>query len=135
MDSPSADDRIERCSSGSTRWRRFLAVLAILAILGIGAWAGRDWLLLSAAELWVVSDPVGPADAAAVFGGGITDRPFAAAQYYRQGLVRKILISNARQGPAEKLGVVMSDTAASEAVLVKLGTPASAIETFGHDLE
>jgi hypothetical protein len=135
MDSPSADDRIERCSSGSARWLRFLAVLAILAILGIGAWVGRGWLLLSAAELWVVSDPIGSADAAAVFGGGITDRPFAAAQYYRQGLVRKILISNVRQGPAEKLGVVISDTAASEAVLVRLGTPASAIEIFGHDLE
>jgi hypothetical protein len=50
-------------------------------------------------------------------------------------LVGKILISNVRQGPAEKLGVVISDTAASEAVLVRLGTPASAIETFGHDLE
>jgi uncharacterized SAM-binding protein YcdF (DUF218 family) len=88
-------------------------------VLGTGAWAGRDWLLLSAADLWIVSDPIGPADAVAVFGGGLADRPFAAAQYYHQGLVKKILV----------------DLAESEAVLLELGIPASAIETFGNELK
>src|SRR5438874_4209094 len=101
------------------------AVFVVAAALGIGAWVGRDWLLLSAADLWIVSDPIGPADAVAVFGGGIEDRPFAAAQYYRQGLVKKVLVSN---------GVVMSDVAANEGVLLELGVPASAIEIFGDAL-
>jgi uncharacterized SAM-binding protein YcdF (DUF218 family) len=123
-----------RCSCGSKQWRRLLAAFAVVAVLGTGAWIGREWLLLSAADLWIVSDPIGPADAVAIFGGGIRDRPFAAARYYQQGLVDKILVSNGRQSPAEKLDVVMSDVAVTEGVLVKLGVPKSAIETFGTDL-
>jgi uncharacterized SAM-binding protein YcdF (DUF218 family) len=108
-----------RSLRSSKRRRRLLAVLAVVAMLGIGTWVGRDWLLLSAANLWIVSDPIGPADAVAVFGGGIADRPFAGAQYYRQGLVKKILI----------------DLPDSEAVLLELGIPSSAIETFGSGLK
>src|SRR5882724_3332247 len=99
------------------------AVFVVVAALGTSAWVGREWLLLSAADLWIVSDPIGPADAVAVFGGGIEDRPFAAANYYRQGLVKKVLVSN---------GVGMSEVAATEGALVKLGVPASAIEVFGN---
>ena len=89
-----------------------------MAALGIGAWADREWLLRSVADLWIVSDPIGPADAVAVFGGGLADRPLAAAQYYRQGLVKQVLV----------------DLAESEAVLLELGIPADAIATFGDDL-
>src|SRR5882724_10468226 len=88
------------------------AAFVVVAALGTGAWVGREWLLLSAANLWIVSDSIGPADAVVVIGGGIENRPFAAAQYYRQGLVTKILVSS---------GVVMSDVAATERALVKLG--------------
>jgi uncharacterized SAM-binding protein YcdF (DUF218 family) len=105
-------------SCGCTRPRRILAVLAVASVLGISAWADREWLLRSLADLWIVSDPIGPADAVAVFGGGHPARPLAAAQYYRQGLVKKILV----------------DLPASEAVLLELGIPGSAIETFGNDL-
>src|SRR5215813_5883584 len=66
---------------------------------------------------WMVA-PLGPADAVAVFGGGVADRPFVAAQYYRQGWVTKILV----------------DETDSEAVLLKLGIPENAIETFGRAL-
>jgi uncharacterized SAM-binding protein YcdF (DUF218 family) len=106
---------------------------AVLAAVGIGAWADREWLLRSTADLWIVSDPLGPADAVAVFGGGVADRPFAAARYYRQGLVTKVLVSDDRQVPAENAGIITSELAA-KAVLLKLGTPESAIETFGHAL-
>ena len=117
-----------RClRSSSKRRRRLLAVFAVMAVLGSGAWVGRGWLLLAAADLWIVSDPIAPADAVAIFGGGIQDRPFAAAQYYRQGLVKKVLVSNAG-------GVFMPYVAATEGILLKLGVPASAIETFGKDL-
>ena len=30
---------------------------------------GPEWLLRSAGDLWIVSDPLGPADAVAIFGG------------------------------------------------------------------
>ena len=111
-----------------------MAAFAVLVVLGTGAWVGCDWLLRSAADLWIVSDPIGPADAVAVFGGGPADRPFAAAEYYRRGLVKKILVSNGRQSPAEKLDLRTSEVARTEGVLRELGVPASAIETFGDDL-
>lgn len=95
-----------------------LVAFAVVAALGIGAWAGREWLLRSAADLWIASDPLGPADAVAVLGGGVADRPFAAAQYYRQGWVTKILV----------------DELDSKAALLKLGVPESAIEIFGQAL-
>jgi len=97
---------------------RILVVFTAVAPLVIGGWAGREWLLRSVADQWIVSDSLGPADAVAVFGGGVADRPFAAAQYYRQGWVTKILV----------------DEPDSKAVLLKLGTPEGAIETFGHAL-
>ena len=115
--------------------RRFLALLAFLVVLGTGTWFARDWLLRRAADLWIVSDPVGPADAVAVFGGGVEDRPFAAAEYYKEGLVKKVLISNAYEGPAEKLGAVTPDAEANREALLKLGVPKSAIETFGSNLK
>lgn len=110
----------------------------MFAILFVGgataAWLGRASLLQAAANWWVVSDPVEPADAAAVFGGGLDDRPFAAAKYYKEGLVKRIALSNIGESPAEKLGIEMSHTAANRAVLLKLGVPEDAIAVFGENL-
>jgi uncharacterized SAM-binding protein YcdF (DUF218 family) len=97
---------------------RRLVVFPAVALLAIGAWTGREWLLRSVADQWIVSDSLGSADAVAVLGGGVADRPFAAAQYYQQGWVTKILV----------------DEPDSKAVLLKLGVPEGAIEIFGQAL-
>jgi uncharacterized SAM-binding protein YcdF (DUF218 family) len=114
--------------------RRF--VIVVLAIIGAGAvgWIEHTLLLQSVADAWIVSDPIAPADAVAVFGGGLEDRPFAAAAYYREGLVKRVLVSNSQVGPAEHLGVWPTHVAATREILFKLGVPESAIETFGDDL-
>jgi hypothetical protein len=91
-------------------------------------------LLRSVVDLWIVSDPIGPADAVAVFGGGLAYRPLAAAQYYREGLVNRVLVSNNHQTPPESPKTLVSDAAVTKETLVELGVPASAIETFGKDL-
>lgn len=83
------------------------------------------------AELWIVSDTVTKADAAVVLGGGLEDRPFAAAELYQKGLVKKILISQVDEDRVASIGVVVSHTELNREVLLKLGVPASAIETFG----
>jgi uncharacterized SAM-binding protein YcdF (DUF218 family) len=114
--------------------RALVAALAVTAILGCAGWFARAPLLHSLATAWVVSDPVGPADAAAVLGGGLEDRPFAAAEYYREGLVKKIIVTNVPEGPAEQLGVSPTQTALNTAMLVKLGVPAQAIVTIGNGL-
>src|SRR5205807_2086137 len=100
--------------------RRVLAVLILVAAVCAGAWGGREWLLRSAANLWIVSDPIETADAVAIFGGGLPSRPFAAAEYYRRGLVKKVLVAGVSENPAERLGAVVSETERNSAVLVKL---------------
>jgi uncharacterized SAM-binding protein YcdF (DUF218 family) len=111
-----------------------LALLALIVVLGAAAWFGRAPLLRSAADLWIVSDPVAPADAVAIFGGGLEYRPFAAAEYYRRGLARKILLSNIGSSRAERLGVLESHVEHNRKVLLKLGVPETDIETFGSAL-
>jgi len=112
--------------------RMMFLLLAGVFALGAAAWFARRPLLCGAANIWIVSDPVQSADAVAVFGGGVADRPFAAASYFKEGLVKKILLSNDSVGPAAELDAIRSDTAANRNVLRKLGVPESAIETFGY---
>jgi uncharacterized SAM-binding protein YcdF (DUF218 family) len=114
--------------------RRAMVLCASVILLGAAAWFAREPLLRSAADLWIVSDQVGPADAVAIFGGGLEQRPFAAAAYYRQGLVTKILVTNIDSSPAERLGVLQSHVEANRRVLLKLGVPDAAIETIGNNL-
>jgi uncharacterized SAM-binding protein YcdF (DUF218 family) len=114
--------------------RGALGFLAVAVVLAVAAWYGREPLLRSAADAWIVSDQVGPADAVAVFGGGLEHRPFAAAMYYREGLTGKILLSNIGASRAEELGVLQSHVEANRRVLLKLGVPETAIETFGTGL-
>lgn len=98
------------------------------------AWLEREPLLRALAAWWIVSDPVEPADAVAVFGGGLQSRPFAAAAYYTQGLVKRVVISGVAESRAERIGAEIPHIAANRAVLLKLGVPESAIGVFGSNL-
>jgi uncharacterized SAM-binding protein YcdF (DUF218 family) len=95
------------------------------------AWAARAPLLRGAADLWIGSDPLTPADVAVVLGGGIDVRPFAAAELYHKGLVKKVLVSQVTDGRAVAIGAQPGHTEVNRQVLLKLGVPADAIETFG----
>jgi uncharacterized SAM-binding protein YcdF (DUF218 family) len=114
--------------------RGALVLCALLVLLGAATWFERGPLLRSVADLWIVSDQVGPADAVAIFGGGLEQRPFVAAAYYRQGLVRKILVTNIGSSPAERLGVLQSHVETNRRVLLELGVPDAAIESIGSNL-
>jgi hypothetical protein len=118
--------------SRGAAWRRVvLPLFALTAALTWGVWSERAAILRGGADLWIVADEPAPADAVAVFGGGLEYRPFAAADYYRSGLVPKVLVSNVGSSPAERLGIFKSHVEANIEVLRKLGVPATAIETFG----
>jgi uncharacterized SAM-binding protein YcdF (DUF218 family) len=123
-------------ATGSGRrpsWRTPVLVLAVLVALAGGAWIERLRLLQAAADLWIVSDPITKSDAAVVLGGGLETRPFAAADLYRRGLVREVLVSNVVPEPTDFLGVTANHTDLNIMVLEKLGVPAPAIDTFGKD--
>jgi uncharacterized SAM-binding protein YcdF (DUF218 family) len=130
-------DEIHPATCAAPRFRaakRALVIFSLLAAFCAAVWFGRETLLRGAAELWVVSDTVAPADAVAIFGGGLGVRPFAAAEYYKKGITNKILVSNVGLEKAELLGIVASHTALNRSVLLKLGVPETAIETFGFRL-
>src|SRR6516164_5614015 len=113
------------------RARRSIAAALIVAALAGLAWAERAFLLRWAADLWIVSDPLTPADVAVVLGGGLNVRPFAAAELYNNGLVKKVLVSQVADGRAVAIGAGLGHTESKRQVLLKLGVPADAIETFG----
>jgi uncharacterized SAM-binding protein YcdF (DUF218 family) len=109
--------------------------IAIAGILVVSGWGLRVPLLQSAARAWIVSDdPMQPADAIVLLGGGVDTRPFAAADLFRRGLAKQILLSDVRQSPVEKLGVIERHRDLNRDVLLKLGIPADAIAAFGHDV-
>jgi uncharacterized SAM-binding protein YcdF (DUF218 family) len=104
----------------------------VLATLCAAAWIEREALLRGAADLWIVSDPVTPADAVVVLGGGVDVRPFVAADLYTKGIVKKVLLSKVKEPPSVEIGAVTSDTEDERQVLLRLGVPEAAIETFGN---
>jgi hypothetical protein len=114
--------------------RRF-AVILMLALLVAGAWVERAPLLRGVADLWIVSDPLMPADVIAVLGGGLNERPFAAADLYRTGLAKRIVVSQVAQERYAKLGGIPGHTDLNRMVLLKLGVPEAAIATFGQGNE
>ena len=87
-----------RRSLGGARYRLplYLVIIILLAAMGAGGWLGRTALLQSAADLWVISDPITSADAVVVLGGGADVRPFVAADLYAKGLVHKVLVSQVK---------------------------------------
>jgi uncharacterized SAM-binding protein YcdF (DUF218 family) len=112
--------------------RRLGVLVLVLAGLGACTWLAREPLLRGLANLWIVSDDVTPADAVAVLGGQIEVRPFAAADLYRRGLVKKVLVSSNREGRAAVIGDAQGHAEANRHVLLKLGVPENAIEMFGQ---
>lgn len=122
---------MEGRSTFTTRLRRYFAIVLAFAIVCAVAWIWREQLLRGAANLWIVSDPITPADAVVVLGGGEDLRPFVAADLYAKGFARKVLLSQVRESPSVEIGALTSDTEDMHKVLLKLGIPDAAIETFG----
>jgi uncharacterized SAM-binding protein YcdF (DUF218 family) len=109
---------------------RYAAIIFVLASFATGGWLIREPLLLGAASLWIVSDPVSRATAIVVLGGGLETRPFVAAELWRRGLADKILISQGPEERAASVGSIPSHSELNRAILLKLGVPAGAIKTF-----
>jgi hypothetical protein len=97
--------------NGWIRRLRRLPVMLVFIALGVCIWSGREPILRGAAHLWIVSDPVTHADAAVVLGGGLGSRPFAAAELYKLGLVKKVLIFQVKEDRVADIGAVLGEWA------------------------
>src|SRR3974377_413787 len=111
--------------AGSTRKHSFFrpirALLLLWAVVS-GLWIERSALLRGMAKAWVVSDSITSSDVAVVLGGGLDTRPFAAAELYKEQLVRKVLISASITKRVPK-GIAPTDVQSTILVLKKLGLP------------
>jgi uncharacterized SAM-binding protein YcdF (DUF218 family) len=126
---------LETTATGRGYFRSAAWGLVVAALLmAYAAWAVRDHLLTGLADLWIVSDTLAPADVVVIFGGGLETRPFVAADYYKAGLVKGVLLSNVRSSRAEALGILPLHAELNRKVLLALGVPESAIQTFGSQL-
>jgi uncharacterized SAM-binding protein YcdF (DUF218 family) len=114
------------------RWQRFVWLALGLFGFAAGVWVGREPLLRGTAELWIVSDTIGPSDVVAVLGGGLETRPFVAAELYKEGLVKKILVSRVLEGRSSSIGAIPGHTELNLQVLHTLGVPDTAVDTFGQ---
>ena len=113
-------------------FNRRVAAILLLVLLVAGVWREHAALLRGAAELWIVSDPITPADAVVVLGGDLEVRPFVAAELYKQGLVPKVLVSRVPEGRSSTVGGIPGHSELNQMVLLKLGVPNAAIEMFGR---
>jgi uncharacterized SAM-binding protein YcdF (DUF218 family) len=115
-------------SARRRRWRRGLILLLALAlVVGLAAWA------LSGLGQWlIVADPLEPAQAIVVLGGGIPFRAMEAASLYQRGWAPQVWVTRAVD-PAEetalaRLGVeVVGEETYNRQVLERLGVPLEAI--------
>lgn len=94
---------------------------AATAVAAAGLWLLPGPVKRDVAAWWVVSEPPGPADIALVLGGLTPWRPRAAAELYRRGLVRRVLVAQTKPADAKR----------DWAVLLAAGVPAAAIAPFG----
>jgi len=70
------------------RGRRLLLAAVVFGLWGLVAWAAAKWL--------IVNSPLAPADVIVVLSGSAVyrERTQRAAEYYRQGLASRILLTN-----------------------------------------
>ena len=117
------------------RRRRVLRALFMLGVVAAAlgaAWMARAPLLRGAATLWAVSDDYTAADAVVVLGGGLESRPFAAADLYKRGLAKHVLVLDVWPGAAERLEIIPRQGILARDILLRIGIPAQAITVHGN---
>ena len=118
---PTRPSRLRQCL-----WR-LVVLLALAAVL----YAFRFPLMRGAAQAWIVGDPLLPADAVVVLGGGLDSRPFVAAEFHKRGLAPIVLLSAPEINPVAAMGLVKAEDVLAEEILHQLGVPKEAVQRFG----
>ena len=86
-------------------WLRRLAwAFGIGLLLLFGGYLFRAPLLTGLAGAWVVNDPVTKADAIVLLGGGLENRPFAAAKLFHDGVAPQIIYMDVQAQPGRGNG-------------------------------
>ena len=106
------------------RWlRRIGLLLAVFSALLLTGYVFRAPLLTGLARAWVVNQPVARADAIVVLGGGVENRPFAAARLFHDGVAPLILFMNVKSSAVQELGIVPSEAEQTRRILLSNNMP------------
>lgn len=126
-----AAPRVSTFLPASARLRIRHAVLTLPALVAAAAlWLFPSPFVRAAAAWWVVSDPLAPADAVLVLGGGYDRRPRAAAALYQRGLAKQVLIAQV----AQPTFGASPESRRSRGALIAAGVPPAAIAPFGNNV-
>jgi uncharacterized SAM-binding protein YcdF (DUF218 family) len=116
-------------------WLRRLAwLLAFCCALLLVGYVFRAPLLTGLAEAWVVNEPVAKADAIVILGGGLENRPFAAAKLFHDGVAPQILYMDVRLSPAEEMGVTLPEKEQTRRILLSNNVPEMAMTLIGTNV-
>lgn len=122
-------------SAKPRRWRHRLAwVSAFGCGLLVVCYVFRASLLTLLAEAWEVNEPAARADAIVVLGGGLENRPFAAAKLYHAGVAPVVLYMDVRLSPSEELGISLPEKEQTRRILLSNGVPESAMTLIGNEV-
>lgn len=114
-------------------WRRRAIKLAVLcALLFLGLYLARAPLLTALGKVWVVNEPIAKADAIVILGGGLENRPFAAAKLFHAGVAPRILYMDVQPGPVAELGLVLSEAEQTRRILLSQNVPETALSIIGQ---
>lgn len=91
-------------------------------------------LLKGLAGAWVVNEPPGRADAIVVLGGGLENRPFAAARLFHAGWAPRILLMKVKPGPTTELGLTPAEQSLTRQVLLAEGVDATNLVEIGDNV-
>lgn len=114
--------------------RRIVWVLAIVSLLLGAGYVFHAPLLAGLARAWVVNEPTAKADAIVILGGGVENRPFAAAKLYREGVAPIVLYTDVRLSPAEEMGIAVPEKEQTRRILLSNGVPAIAMTLVGTNV-
>jgi uncharacterized SAM-binding protein YcdF (DUF218 family) len=114
--------------------RRLAWTFGIGCALLLAGYVFRVPLLTGLAGAWVVNDPVAKADAIVILGGGLENRPFAAAKLFHDGVAPRILYMNVRLSPAEELRVSLPEKEQTHRILLSNNVPETAMTVIGTNV-
>jgi len=111
--------------------RRITWSLVVCSILFLALYVFRAPLLKELAQEWVINEPATKADAIVVLGGGLENRPFAAAALFHEGVAPLILYMDVKATAPEELGLTLSEKEQTHRILASKGVPERAMQSIG----
>ena len=100
--------------------------LAVVLAIGL-FWSIHAYIFRTVAKLWIMSDRLDEADAIVVLGGGLGVRPAAAAELYKRGISKQVIVATAETDCGHHARL-------NRNILIRRGVPPEAIRPFRYDV-